>query len=197
MIVDKLASATPESESKMAFEQHQEDFEKRTLHALDMGGAARVARQRALGRLNARERIDYLCDPGSFLEAGRFATGERPETRDETPADGKVCGYGRVDGREAAIVSHDITVKSASSSPINVRKMAHMRRTAVANGMPLIMFNESSGALKTIEGQPFTAAAAGWRAAVRESGGRRGWFPPRSAARPPGSRRRTRFAGDR
>ena len=130
----------------MAFEQHQEEFEKRTRHALDMGGAARLAKQRGLGRLNARERIDYLCDPGSFLEAGRFATGERPETRDETPADGKVCGYGRVDGREAAIVSHDITVKSASSSPINVRKMAHMRRTAVANGMPLIMFNESSGA---------------------------------------------------
>jgi acetyl-CoA carboxylase carboxyltransferase component len=103
----------------MSFEKYLEEHERRTQWALRMGGAERVAKQRSLGRLNARERIDYLCDPGSFLEAGRFATAERPETREETPADGKVCGYGRIDGREAAIVSHDITVKSASSSPIN------------------------------------------------------------------------------
>lgn len=130
----------------MPFEEYIEDYAKRTAHAIEMGGPQRLAKQRALGRLNARERIDYLCDPGTFLESGRFATGERPEARDETPADGKVTGYGRIEGREAAIVSHDITVKSASSSPINVRKMGHMRRTAVANGMPLVLLNESSGA---------------------------------------------------
>ena len=44
------------------------------------------------------------------------------------------------------MVSHDISVKSASSSPVNVRKMAHVRRTAQANGMPLVLLNESSGA---------------------------------------------------
>ena len=130
----------------MAFEKHQEEFDQRTKQVLEMGGAERVAKQRALGRLNARERVQYLCDPDTFLEAGRFATGERAENRDDTPADGKVVGYGRIDGREAAIVSHDITVKSASSSPINVRKMAHMRRAAIANGMPLVLLNESSGA---------------------------------------------------
>ena len=101
----------------MAFEKHQEEFDQRTKQVLEMGGAERVAKQRALGRLNARERVQYLCDPDTFLEAGRFATGERAENRDDTPADGKVVGYGRIDGREAAIVSHDITVKSASSSP--------------------------------------------------------------------------------
>jgi acetyl-CoA carboxylase carboxyltransferase component len=109
--------------------------------------AARTAHQTAaLGRLNARQRIDYLFDPGTFLEIGMFARGEPREDWARTPADGKVCGYGRIEGREAAVVSHDITVKSASSSPINVRKMGQMRRMALANGIPLLLLNESSGA---------------------------------------------------
>ena len=130
----------------MAFDDDIAEYERRTARALAMGGPERVARQRAAGRLDARQRIDRPFDEGTFVEIGRFARSERCEDWDSTPADAKVCGYGRVDGREAAVVSHDITVKSASSSPINVRKMAHMRRTAQANGMPLVMFNESSGA---------------------------------------------------
>ncbi|MFZ4761107.1 MAG: carboxyl transferase domain-containing protein, partial [Burkholderiaceae bacterium] len=130
----------------MPFEDDIAEHERRTRHALEMGGAERIARHRALGRLDARQRIDLLFDPGTFVEIGRFARSERREDWDRTPADGKVTGYGRIDGRDAAVVSHDITVKSASSSPINVRKMGHMRRTAQANGMPLVLFNESSGA---------------------------------------------------
>jgi len=130
----------------MSFEQYLSEHQRRTEHALAMGGPKRVEKQHAAGRMDARRRIDYLMDPGSFIEIGRFARSERPEDRDSTPADGKVCGYGRIEGREAAVVSHDITVKSASSSPINVRKMGHMRRTAIANGMPLVLLNESSGA---------------------------------------------------
>lgn len=130
----------------MPFEDDIAEHERRTRHALEMGGAERIARHRAFGRLDARQRIDLLFDPGTFVEIGRFARSERREDWDRTPADGKVTGYGRIDGRDAAVVSHDITVKSASSSPINVRKMGHMRRTAQANGMPLVLFNESSGA---------------------------------------------------
>lgn len=130
----------------MAFEKHIAEHERRKAHALAMGGAERLAKQKAQGRLNARERIERLFDAGTFLEIGMFARSDRREEWDRTPADGKVCGYGRIDGREAAVVSHDITVKSASSSPINVRKMGHMRKTALANGMPLVLLNESSGA---------------------------------------------------
>jgi methylmalonyl-CoA decarboxylase subunit alpha len=129
----------------MAFEKYLSEHERRTALALGMGGPERVARHRA-AHLDARQRIDRLFDEGTFVEIGRFARSDRREDWDKTPADGKVCGYGRVDGREAAVVSHDITVKSASSSPVNVRKMGHMRRTAQANGMPLVLFNESSGA---------------------------------------------------
>jgi methylmalonyl-CoA decarboxylase subunit alpha len=130
----------------MAYEQEIADFERRTGQAMAMGGEQKLARQHAAGKLDARQRIDYLLDPGSFVEIGRFARSDRREDRESTPADGKVCGYGRILGRDAAVVSHDITVKSASSGNINVRKMSHMRRSAIANGMPFVLLNESSGA---------------------------------------------------
>lgn len=130
----------------MAFEKYLTEHDRRTQRALEMGGAERLARHRSSGRLDARQRIDYLFDPGTFIEVGRFARSDKREDWEKTPADGKVCGYGRVDGREAAVVSHDITVKSASSGLVNVRKMGHMRRTAQTNGMPLVLLNESSGA---------------------------------------------------
>ena len=130
----------------MAFEKNIADHEARTRHALEMGGAKRLEKQKALGRLNARQRLDYLLDPGSFAEVGMFARGEDRSEWDSTPADGKVCGYGKIDAREVAVVSHDITVMGATSSRVNVRKMSHMRRNAVANGIPLVLLNESSGA---------------------------------------------------
>lgn len=130
----------------MGFERQIDEFDRRRDKVLGMGGKEKLAKLAAQGILNARQRIDYLCDPGSFLESGMFATSDRPDARDDTPADGKIVGYGRVAGREVAVVSHDLTVKGASSSPINVRKMGQMRRTAVANGMPLVLLNESTGA---------------------------------------------------
>ena len=130
----------------MSFERKIDEYQQRRSKVLGMGGPAKLAKLASQGILNARQRIDYLCDPGSFLESGMFATSDRPDARDDTPADGKVCGYGRIDGREVVVVSHDLTVNGASSSPINVRKMGHMRRTAVANGMPLVLLNESTGA---------------------------------------------------
>jgi acetyl-CoA carboxylase carboxyltransferase component len=129
----------------MAFEDKIAEHKSRTDRALGMGGPKRLAKQAALGRLNARQRVDYLFDPNTFSEVGMFARGEEREEWDKTPADGKVCGYGKIDNREAAVVSHDMTVMSATSSRVNVRKMSHMRRSAVANGMPLVLLNESSG----------------------------------------------------
>lgn len=130
----------------MSFDSMLEEHEKRRAHALGMGGPKRVAGIKERGSLNARERVDYLFDEGTFLESGLFTTSHRAEERERTPTDGKVCGYGRIDGREAAVVSHDLSVKGASSSINNVKKMRHMRETAVKNGMPLVLFNESSGA---------------------------------------------------
>lgn len=128
------------------YDQLIEAHEKARAHALAMGGEKKLAARREANQLDARQRIDYLFDPGSFIETGMFATSHRPEVREKSQADGKVTGYGRIDGRNTAIVSCDLTVLGASSSLNNVKKMGHLRRTAMRNGMPIIFLNETSGA---------------------------------------------------
>lgn len=130
----------------MSFEQITAELEARRAKALAMGGADKLARRREEGHLNARERLDGLLDAGSFLESGMYAAGIRPEVRGKTPADGKIAGFGTVDGRPVAVVSNDFTVLGASSSAINGKKIRHVKELATRRGMPLIFLGESTGA---------------------------------------------------
>src|SRR6201999_1736568 len=99
------------------------------------------------GVLNARERIERLCDAGTFVESGLFGTSaSNPSDRHSTPTDGKVVGFGRIDGRETAVAANDFTVKGASSSATNGRKLGHLKRVATARGLPMVFLGESSGA---------------------------------------------------
>lgn len=129
----------------MKFKAQLEELEGRKNYALGMGGPEKLEQRRAAGVLNARERIDLLFDKDSFFESGMLARGIRPETRDKTPADGKIAGYGRIDGREVGIVSNDFTVLGASSSAINSKKMGHIRRVSTNTRMPWILLGESVG----------------------------------------------------
>ena len=122
----------------MAFEELLKQLQERTARVLAMGGADKLARRKAEGHLNARERIDYLVDEGSFVESGMFAVGIRPEVRDKTPADAKVAGFARIDGREVALVSNDFTVLGASSSVTNMKKIKHVKQVAAKRGLPLV-----------------------------------------------------------
>lgn len=130
----------------MAFEETIAEHQRRRAKALGMGGPERLARRKARGVLNARERLDLLLDPGSFSESGLYATSIRPEMRDRTPADGKIAGFGRIDGRGVAVVANDFTVLGASSSVVNMKKIRHVKDIANARGLPLILLGESSGA---------------------------------------------------
>lgn len=130
----------------MSNEEMLAEYRARRDAALAMGGPDKLARRRAEGHLNARERLDVLLDEGSFLESGMFAAGIRPEVRDRTPADGKVAGFGRIDGRPVAVVSNDFTVLGASSSAINGKKIKHVKDAATRRGMPLVFLGESTGA---------------------------------------------------
>ncbi|MEM8852405.1 MAG: carboxyl transferase domain-containing protein [Pseudomonadota bacterium] len=123
-----------------------DDVDRRRAAARAMGGRDKLDRRRAKGVLNARERIDALCDEGSFLEAGLHAHSVMEADKESTPGDGKLTGYATVEGRPAAVVSNDFTVKGASSSLTNMRRIAHVKRTATLRGMPLIFLGESSGA---------------------------------------------------
>lgn len=121
-----------------------DDFERRRGIAQAMGGPDKLARLRAAGRLDARSRLALLFDAGSFTEVGEFAySGDDPAA---TPADGKIAGYGLIEGRQAAAVVNDFTVKGASSTIVNGRKIAHLKRVAAQRRMPLVFLGESSGA---------------------------------------------------
>jgi len=130
----------------MAFDDLLSDLEERRARALAMGGPDKLAKRRAAGVLNARERIAYLFDEGTFIESGLFGTSAYPGAGDRSPGDGKLTGYGKIRGREAACVSNDFTVMGASSAATNMKKVGAMKRAAVSRGMPLVFLGESSGA---------------------------------------------------
>jgi acetyl-CoA carboxylase carboxyltransferase component len=112
----------------------------------DMGGAAKVARLRAAGKRTARDHIDQLVDPGTFREIGTFARSERPEDRDATPADGKICGHATIDGRPVTLAVDDVTVKRATSSLVGARKLQRTYEQAVRGGNPFVYLGETGGA---------------------------------------------------
>ena len=130
----------------MAFEDILDDLAIRRGKALAMGAEQKLAQRRAQGLLDARSRLDYLLDAGSFQESGLFAASDRKEMRDRTPADGKIAGFGRIDGRRIGVVSNDFTVMGASSASINSKKMGHIKAAAEKRGFPMVFLGESTGA---------------------------------------------------
>jgi acetyl-CoA carboxylase carboxyltransferase component len=130
----------------MGFEKELAEFETRTAKALSMGGEGKLAERKTQGVLNARERIDRLADPGTFLELGLFGVSKYAAMRDKSAADGKVTGFAKIDGREVGIVSNDFTVMGASSSDVNTSKVGHLKRVATKRGLPMIFLGESTGA---------------------------------------------------
>ncbi len=130
----------------MPFSAMIEELERRRERAMAMGGSEKLEKRRSQGILNARERVDHLVDPDSFIESGLYATSARPEMREKTPGDGKVCGFALVNGREVGVVSNDFTVLGASSAVINQKKVKHVKDVANKRGFPVIFLGETSGA---------------------------------------------------
>lgn len=128
------------------FEAQAAEHARRTQVAMAMGGQKKLQERRNSGVLDARARINALVDDGSFLEVGLFATSIRPDARDRSPADGKITGYGKINGREVAVVSNDFTVMGASSSTVNTAKVGRVKRTACSRGLPTVFLGESTGA---------------------------------------------------
>ena len=128
------------------FEKAIEEYEARRRQGMAMGGEAKLRQRAEEGVLNARQRIDCLVDPDSFHETGLFATSIRPEMRERSPDDGKIAGYGKIHGRDVAVVSNDFTVMGASSSKVNTAKVGHVKRIATQRGLPMVFLGESTGA---------------------------------------------------
>src|SRR4030042_1171118 len=121
-------------------------FQEKKRRQLAMGGEEKLKARKGEGKLNARERIACLFDPGTFMELGLFAHSALPGMADRTPADGKIIGCGLVEGRPVGTVANDMTVMGASSSLSNMKKIEHMRSISCEKGMPLVFLGESTGA---------------------------------------------------
>lgn len=130
----------------MPFDKKIEQLKQRQAKARQMGGPEKIKKQHDQGKLTARERIDRLLDPDSFLEVGMLNLSDVPGMEDKTPADSKVAGYGRIDERPVAVVSNDFTVMAATSSRIAGRKEGEIKVLAAHRGYPVIYLGEAGGA---------------------------------------------------
>jgi propionyl-CoA carboxylase beta chain len=108
-----------------------------------------VERQHERGKLLARERLDLLLDPGSFVELDRFVRHRESEfgMRDNRPwGDAVVTGYGTVFGRPVCVFSQDFTVFGGSLSEVFAEKVCKVMDMAVKVGCPVVGINDSGGA---------------------------------------------------
>ena len=113
------------------------------------GGPDRIRQQHEKGKLTARERLDLLLDPGSFVELDRFVTHRSTDfglQDQKILGDGVVTGYGRIDGRLVYVFSQDFTVFGGSLAEAHAEKICKVMDLAVRNGAPVIGLLDSGGA---------------------------------------------------
>ncbi|HET6380233.1 MAG TPA: acyl-CoA carboxylase subunit beta [candidate division Zixibacteria bacterium] len=113
------------------------------------GGEQRIAQQHERGKLTARERLDLLLDPGSFVELDAFVTHRASDfglDEERYLGDGVVTGHGRIDGRTVFVYAQDFTVFGGSLSEAHAEKIVKVMDLAVENGAPIIGLSDSGGA---------------------------------------------------
>jgi propionyl-CoA carboxylase beta chain len=113
------------------------------------GGQERADKQKASGKLLARERVTQLLDPGSFVEIDAFVT-HRSENfglgSQKILGDGVITGSGTIEGRPVFLFSQDFTVFGGSLAGAHARKICKVMDLAAENGCPIIGLNDSGGA---------------------------------------------------
>jgi propionyl-CoA carboxylase beta chain len=113
------------------------------------GGKERLERQKAEGKLTARERILLLLDKDSFEEVDKFVSHRCLDfgmQEQQYPGDGVIAGYGRIDGRLVYVFAQDFTVFGGSLSETNAQKICKIMDLAMKMGAPVIGLNDSGGA---------------------------------------------------
>src|SRR3954471_11132702 len=113
------------------------------------GGQERIEKQHQEGKLTARERIDLLLDPGTFIELDKFKTHRADDfgmSAKKILGDGVVTGYGMVEGRQIFVFAQDFTVFGGSLSGAYAEKICKVMDLAVSTGCPVVGLNDSGGA---------------------------------------------------
>ncbi len=151
-----------------------EDLHDRRRRAKLGGGEQKIALQHERGKLTARERIDLLVDPGTFVEIGIHGGphfSQRAMEGKEAPADGVITGWGEVDGRTCCIAAYDFTVMAGSMGMTGELKVSRLREMALQKRMPFIWLLDSAGArIQEAAGSLFAGSGHLFREEVTMSG---------------------------
>src|SRR5262245_34600691 len=125
------------------------DLGQRIDEAVHAGSANATDKQHARGKKTARERIEMLLDPGSFVELDELARHRSTafgQERNRPYGDGVVTGYGTVDGRQVCVFAQDFTVFGGSLGEVFGEKIVKVMDLAMKIGCPVIGINDSGGA---------------------------------------------------
>jgi len=133
----------------MSIEEKIKKLKEMNEAAQQGGGEERIQRQHDAGKLTARERIDKLFDPGSFVEIDAFMTHRCTDfgmQNNKTLGDGVVTGYGQIAGRQVFVFAQDFTVFGGSLSGAFAEKVCKVMDLAAKVGAPMIGLNDGAGA---------------------------------------------------
>src|SRR3989338_7589458 len=111
----------------MSLQEKLKELNRRNEEALQAGGKERVEKQDEAGKLTARERIELLLDPGSFIETDKFVTHRATEfgiDKQKIPGDGVVTGHGKIDGRLVFVFAQDFTVFGGSLGEVYAQQIS-------------------------------------------------------------------------
>src|SRR6201994_2683629 len=138
------------------------------------GGEEKIAAQHEREKLTARERIALLIDDGTWVEMGIHGGphfSQRAVEGRDAPADGVITGYGKVDGRLAAVAAYDFTVMAGSMGMTGEMKVARLRELALTKRIPMIWLLDSAGArIQEAVGSLFAGSGHLFREEVVASG---------------------------
>jgi propionyl-CoA carboxylase beta chain len=125
------------------------DLHRRNNEAVHAGSQRAVDKQHARGKKTARERIDMLLDPDSFIELDELARHRSTnfgQDKNRPYGDGVVTGYGTIDGRPVCVFSQDVTVFGGSLGEVYGEKIVKIMDLAMKTGRPIVGINEGGGA---------------------------------------------------
>jgi 3-methylcrotonyl-CoA carboxylase beta subunit len=120
------------------------------------GGLKAQDKQRAQGKMTARERVEALCDPGApFLELGLWVAHGFYQEYGGAPAAGVVVGIGTIHGRDVVVVSNDATVKAGAWFPLTCKKVLRAQEIALENRLPIVYLVDSAGVFLPMQDEIF------------------------------------------
>jgi len=130
---------------------------KRKLDKIYLGGGEKkLDKQRAKGKMTARERVDYLKDDDSkLMEIGAFAAYKMYEEHGGCPGGGVVTGLAHINGRLSVIVANDASVKAGAWFPMTCKKNLRAQEIAIENLLPIVYLVDSAGVFLPLQNEVF------------------------------------------